>query len=382
MIPYGKQTISQGDIDAVVEALTSDFITQGPRVTAFEQAVANKVGAKYAFAANSATSSLHLACLALGLGEGKRLWTSPNTFVASANCGLYCGAEVDFVDIDPISYNLCPSALAEKLAQAEKDNTLPHVLVAVHMCGQSCDMQAIHALSKQYGFNVIEDASHAIGGKYQGEYVGNCRYSDITIFSFHPVKIVTTAEGGMSLTNNPELAKAMENLRSHGITRDTDSLEDKNQGAWYYEQQDLGFNYRMTDIQAALGTSQLSRLDEFVARRNELAQRYHEKLLSLPLKTPVVAENTLSAWHLYVIQLDNPDCRRQVFDAMRAAGVGVHVHYIPVHTQPYYRKLGFDWGQFLAAENYYHAALTLPLFVDMTEEEQDFIVESLAKVLA
>ncbi|KXF81486.1 UDP-4-amino-4,6-dideoxy-N-acetyl-beta-L-altrosamine transaminase [Enterovibrio coralii] len=380
--PYGKQTISQGDIDAVVEALTSDFITQGPRVTAFEHAVAQKVGARFAFAANSATSSLHLACLALGLGEGKRLWTSPNTFVASANCGLYCGAEVDFVDIDPVSYNLCPSALAKKLLQAEKDDALPHVVVAVHMCGQSCDMQAIHALSKQYGFKVIEDASHAIGGKYQGEYIGNCRYSDITIFSFHPVKIVTTAEGGMSLTNDPELAKAMESLRSHGITRDTDSLEDKDQGAWYYEQQDLGFNYRMTDIQAALGTSQLSRLDEFVARRNQLAQRYHEKLSSLPLSTPVVAESALSAWHLYVIQLDNPDCRRNVFDSLRAAGVGVHVHYIPVHTQPYYRKLGFDWGQFVAAEDYYAAALSLPLFFDMTEDEQDFVVDALAKALS
>lgn len=249
------------------------------------------------------------------------------------------------------------------------------------MCGQSADMEAINALSRIYNFRVIEDASHAIGGKYADRYIGDCRYSDITIFSFHPVKIITTAEGGMATTNSANLAKSMESLRSHGVTRELDSLNDKDQGAWYYEQHDLGYNYRMTDIQAALGISQLSRLDDFIARRNYLAKRYHEKLSELPIKTPVVADNSLSAWHLYVIQLDNPDCRRQVFDAMRAAGVGVHVHYIPVHTQPYYRKLGFDWGQFLAAENYYHAALTLPLFVDMTEEEQDFIVESLAKVL-
>lgn len=381
MIPYGKQNISQDDIDAVVDALTSDFITQGPRVTQFEHAVAQKVGAKHAIAVNSATSALHIACLALGLGKGQRLWTSPNTFVASANCGLYCGADVDFVDIDPATYNLCPKRLAEKLERAKLTDTLPHIVVVVHMCGQSCDMAAINQLSKQYGFRIIEDASHAIGGKYQDQYVGNCQYSDITVFSFHPVKIITTAEGGMALTNNPELAKAMENLRSHGVTRDLESLVDTDQGAWYYEQQSLGFNYRMTDLQAALGTSQLARLDTFVERRQVLADRYSEKLSALPLTTPTLLPASESAWHLYVIQLAEPDCRRRVFDELRSKGIGVHVHYIPVHTQPYYRELGFEWGQFPAAENYYQAALSLPLFVDMTEEEQDTVIQALADAL-
>lgn len=381
MIPYGKQNISQDDIDAVVNALTSDFITQGPRVTQFENAVAQKVGAKHAIAVNSATSALHIACLALELGKGQRLWTSPNTFVASANCGLYCGADVDFVDIDPGTYNLCPKRLAEKLELAKLTDTLPHILVVVHMCGQSCDMEAIHQLSEQYGFRIIEDASHAIGGKYQVQYVGNCQYSDITVFSFHPVKIITTAEGGMALTNNPALAKAMENLRSHGVTRDLESLVDSNQGAWYYEQQSLGFNYRMTDLQAALGTSQLERLDAFVERRQGLADRYTEKLSALPLTTPTLLPASKSAWHLYVIQLAEPDCRRRVFEELRAKGIGVHVHYIPVHTQPYYRELGFEWGQFPAAEHYYQAALSLPLYFDMTEDEQDTVIQALADAL-
>ncbi|WP_281544184.1 UDP-4-amino-4,6-dideoxy-N-acetyl-beta-L-altrosamine transaminase [Grimontia sp. SpTr1] len=381
MIPYGKQNISQDDIDAVVDALTSDFITQGPRVTEFENAVAQKVGAKHAIAVNSATSALHIACLALELGKGQRLWTSPNTFVASANCGLYCGADVDFVDIDPATYNLCPKRLAEKLGHAKLTDTLPHIVVVVHMCGQSCDMEAIHQLSEQYGFRIIEDASHAIGGKYQDQYVGNCQYSDITVFSFHPVKIITTAEGGMALTNNPALAKAMENLRSHGVTRDLESLVDSNQGTWYYEQQSLGFNYRMTDLQAALGTSQLARLDAFVERRQVLAGRYTEKLSALPLTTPTLLPASKSAWHLYVIQLAEPDCRRSVFDELRAKGIGVHVHYIPVHTQPYYRELGFEWGQFPAAEHYYQAALSLPLYFDMTEDEQDTVIQALADAL-
>ncbi|CZF79907.1 UDP-4-amino-4, 6-dideoxy-N-acetyl-beta-L-altrosamine transaminase [Grimontia celer] len=381
MIPYGKQNISQDDIDAVVDALTSDFITQGPRVTQFENAVAQKVGAKHAVAVNSATSALHIACLALELGKGQRLWTSPNTFVASANCGLYCGAGVDFVDIDPSTYNLCPKRLAEKLEHAKLTDTLPHIVVVVHMCGQSCDMEAIHQLSEQYGFRIIEDASHAIGGKYQDQYVGNCQYSDITVFSFHPVKIITTAEGGMALTNNPALAKAMENLRSHGVTRDLESLADSNQGAWYYEQQSLGFNYRMTDLQAALGTSQLARLDAFVERRQALADRYTEKLSARPLITPTLLPASKSAWHLYVIQLAELDCRRRVFDELRAKGIGVHVHYIPVHTQPYYRELGFEWGQFPAAENYYRAALSLPLYFDMTEDEQDTVIQALADAL-
>ncbi|ATF08999.1 UDP-4-amino-4,6-dideoxy-N-acetyl-beta-L-altrosamine transaminase [Candidatus Enterovibrio altilux] len=382
MIPYGKQTICPADINAVIEALSSNLITQGPKVDAFERAVANKVGAKFGVATNSATSSLHLACLSLGLSVGKRLWTSSNTFVASANCGLYCDANVDFVDIDPATYNLCPQKLKKKLIVAEKADQLPDILVAVHMCGQSCNMEAINTLAKCYGFAVIEDASHAIGAKYQNQYVGNCRYSDITVFSFHPVKIITTAEGGMAITNNIELAKAMKNLRSHGITNDPAELKDTNQGAWYYEQTALGFNYRMTDLQAALGISQLTRLDEFVERRNQLAVRYNEKLDSLPLTTTTLLIDCKSAWHLYVIQLENPSYRRHVFDVMREQGIGVHVHYIPVHTQPHYQKLGFNWRQFPTTEEYYHAALSLPLFFNMTEDEQDQVVATLSNAIS
>lgn len=392
MIPYGKQNITQHDIDAVVEALTSNWLTQGPHVSQFERAVANKLSAKqplYGVTANSATSCLHLACLALGLDQDKHLWTSPNTFVASANCGRYCGANVDFVDINPRSFNLCPEKLAQKLSIAKENNTLPHIVVAVHFAGQSCEMEAIYALSKEFGFKVIEDASHAIGGRYQGQYIGNGRYSDVTIFSFHPVKILTTAEGGIALTQHSEIAQRMENLRSHGITRgitraiDTsiDARIDNPQGAWYYEQESLGFNYRMSDLQAALGISQLSRLDEFVRRRKYLANRYTQKLASLPLATPIIEPSCDSAWHLYVIQLAFPDCRRRVFDALRASNIGVHVHYIPVHTHPYYRDLGFKWGDFPLAENYYHAALTLPLFFDMTCQQQDTVITALADIL-
>lgn len=381
MIPYGKQNISQLDIDAVVEVLSSDWLTQGPRVNQFERAVATTFGAKYAIAANSATSCLHLACLALGLQKGQRLWTSPNTFVASANCGRYCGADVDFVDIDPHSFNLCPKKLAQKLHLAKKNNTLPSIVIAVHIAGQSCEMEAIYALSKQFGFRLIEDASHAIGGRYQGQYIGNGRYSDVTIFSFHPVKIITTGEGGIALTQHADIAQRMEDLRSHGITRDPRALIDSEQGAWYYEQQSLGFNYRMTDLQAALGISQLSRLKQFITRRAYLANRYNQKLAHLPLTTPTIHGDCDSAWHLYVIQLANPDCRRRVFDSLRANNIGVHVHYIPVHTQPYYRELGYDWGDFPVAENYYRAALTLPLYFDMTEQQQDTVIAALTALL-
>lgn len=381
MIPYGKQNISQQDIEAVVEVLRSDYLTQGPRVGDFENGVLNKLGAQYAVASNSATSSLHLACLALGLKPGQRLWTTPNTFVASANCGRYCGANIDFVDIDPVTYNLCPKKLAEKLATAEKEGTLPHILVAVHMCGQSCDMNAIFHLAQRYGVKIIEDASHAIGGRYEGNYIGNCQYSDITVFSFHPVKIITCAEGGMALTNNEDLAVTMRHLRSHGVSYRGKNGEEKEEGAWYYEQEALGFNYRMTELQAALGLSQLSRLDAFVSRRNELAARYHEKLSGLPLFTPSLLDGCLSSWHLYVIQLSAPSSRRHIFDTLRAKGVGVHVHYIPVHTQPYYRNLGFDWGDFKVAENYYHAAISLPLFYDMTNQQQDQVVTALSQAL-
>src|SRR5690554_945762 len=374
MIPYGRQNITQDDIDAVVEVLRSDFLTQGPVVEQFEQSVAEHVGAGYGVAVNSATSALHLACLSLELGRGDWLWTSPITFVASANCGLYCGADVDFVDIDPRTYNLCPQALAHKLEQAEREGRLPKVVVAVHLCGQPCDMQAIHALAQRYGFKVIEDASHAIGGKYRGEFIGNCRYSDITVFSFHPVKIITTAEGGMALTNDAELANRMALLRSHGITRDVSQMTHESDGPWYYQQIDLGFNYRMTELQAALGFSQMDRLDAYVARRHELAQRYDDLLGTLPVKLPWQHEDGYSGVHSYVIrlQLERIErAHREVFEFLRENGIGVNLHYIPVHLQPYYMRAGFKTGDFPDAEEYYREAISLPIFQTMSDTRQD-----------
>ncbi len=384
MIPYGRQDITQADIDAVVGVLQSDFLTQGPMVPRFEQSVAQHVGASHALAVNSATSALHIACLALGLGPGDRLWTTPVTFVASANCGLYCGAEVDFVDIDPHTYNLCPQALERKLEQAAREDKLPKVLVAVHLCGQPCDMQAIHALAQRYDFKVIEDASHAIGGKYQGEFIGNGRYSDITVFSFHPVKIITTAEGGMALTNDAELANKMALLRSHGITRDPVQMTHEADGPWYYQQIDLGFNYRMTELQAALGVTQMVRLDQYVARRHQLARRYDDLLTSLPVTTPWQHPDSYSGLHLYVIrlQLDKiSKTHRQVFEALRELGIGVNLHYIPVHTQPYYQRMGFQAGDFPEAESYYAEAISLPMFQTMSAEQQDTVVAALSKAL-
>lgn len=384
MIPYGKQDISQADIDAVLEVLQSDFLTQGPKVPEFETKVANHVGARHALAVNSATSALHIACLALGLGEGDWLWTTPITFVASANCGLYCGAKVDFVDIDPHTYNLCPKKLADKLEQAKRENRLPKVLVAVHLCGQPCDMQAIHKLGQQYGFRIIEDASHAIGGKYRGEFIGNGRYSDITVFSFHPVKIVTTAEGGMVLTNSDELAIRMNLLRSHGVTRDQNLMTHEPDGPWYYQQVDLGFNYRMTELQAALGVSQMDRLDAFVARRHELAKRYDKLLADLPVTTPWQHPDSYSGLHLYVIrlQLDNiSKNHRQVFESLREQGIGVNLHYIPVHTQPYYQAMGFAAEDFPEAMAYYREAISLPMFQGLTDEQQDVVVACLKSIL-
>ena len=380
MIPYGRQDIIQADIDAVLEVLKSDFLTQGPMVPRFEQVVAQHVGAGHALAVNSATSALHIACLALGLGSGDRLWTTPITFVASANCGLYCGAQVDFVDIDPRSYNLCPLALENKLEQAEREGELPKVLVAVHLCGQPCDMRAIHSLAQRYGFKVIEDASHAIGGKYQGEFIGNCRYSDITVFSFHPVKIITTAEGGMALTNDAVLAERMALLRSHGVTRDPALMTHEADGPWYYQQIDLGFNYRMTELQAALGVSQMERLDQYVARRHQLAERYNELLAGLPVITPWQHPDSYSGLHLYVIrlQLDNlQKSHRQIFESLRENGIAVNLHYIPVHTQPYFQSMGFKDGDFPQAESYYREAISLPMFPTMSEEQQELIVAAL-----
>ena len=385
MIPYGRQDITREDIDAVLEVLQSDFLTQGPRVPAFEQVVAAYCGGGHGVAVNSATSALHLACLALNLGPGDWLWTTPVTFVASANCGLYCGAGVDFVDIDPRTYNLCPQALEQKLIEAEKNGRLPKVVVPVHLCGQPCDMAAIGALADKYGFRVIEDASHAIGGRYRDEPIGCGRYSDITIFSFHPVKIVTTAEGGLAVTRDAALAERMALLRSHGITRDPALMDQAPDGGWYYQQIELGFNYRMTEMQAALGVSQMKRLDQYVARRNELAQYYDERLAELPLTTPWQHPDSYSGRHLYVIRLPRSCSREQharVFDALRERGIGVNLHYIPVHTQPYYRRFGFTEGDFPEAEAYYRQAISLPLFPTLTEAQQEQVCQAVAEVVS
>ena len=384
MIPYGRQHITEADIEAVVDVLRSDFLTQGPAVPAFERAVAAQVGVRHALAVNSATSALHIACLALGLGPGDRLWTVPNTFVASANCGRYCGAKVDFVDIDPDSWNLSVTALKAKLLQAREEGLLPKVLVPVHFGGQPTDQGAIWALAQEFGFKVLEDASHAIGASRHGEQAGNCKWSDITVFSFHPVKIITTGEGGMALTNDAELAGRMEMLRSHGITRDVTKFTQAAPGPWHYEQQALGFNYRMTAIQAALGTSQLARLDSYVERRNLLARRYDELLRALPLQLPVVLAGNRSAFHLYVVRVkSNPRgrTREQVFSELRQGGIGVNVHYMAVHLQPYYRQLGFADGAFPVAESYASEAITLPLYPQLTEEGQDQVVSALARAL-
>lgn len=384
MIPYGRQDITQDDVDAVVEVLRSDFLTQGPTVPRFEAAAADQVGVRHAVALGSATSALHVACLALDLGPGDVLWTTPNTFVASANCALYCGAKVDFVDIEPRTFNLSVEALAARLEDAEARGCLPKIVVPVHFAGEPPDMESISALATRYGFRIIEDASHAIGARYRGEPAGCCGFSDITVFSFHPVKIITTAEGGMALTNDAELAARMALLRSHGITRDSNRMVGVPEGDWYYQQIVLGFNYRMTEIQAALGLSQLSRLEAFVRRRHLLAARYDEMLESLPVVTQYHDRRSLSAMHLYVIRLRLEQIgrtRRNVYDALRSAGVGVNVHYIPVHTHPYYQGLGFRPGDFPESERYYSEALALPLYPTMTEQQQDQVVAALTEAL-
>jgi UDP-4-amino-4,6-dideoxy-N-acetyl-beta-L-altrosamine transaminase len=383
-IPYGRQSVSEADIQAVIDVLRSDFLTQGPVVPAFEQAVADFCQARHGIAVNSATSALHLACLALELGKGDWLWTSPITFVASANCGLYCGAQIDFVDIDPRTYNMCPRALETKLLFAEKENRLPKVVVPVHLCGQPCDMEAIHALSQRFGFKIIEDASHAIGGEYLGLPIGNCAFSDITVFSFHPVKVITSAEGGMALTNSATLARRMQRLRSHGITRDTAEMTHKPEGSWYYQQIELGFNYRMTELQAALGLSQFGRLAQFVKRRHFLARRYDALLRDLPITTPWQDPKGYSGLHLYVIRLQLEKIvksHRQIFSDLQDAGIGVNLHYIPVYAQPFYQGMGSLPSDYPAAEAYYKEAISLPMYPDMTLLQQDLVVAALCKVL-
>jgi UDP-4-amino-4,6-dideoxy-N-acetyl-beta-L-altrosamine transaminase len=381
MIPYGRQQISEEDIDAVVAVLRSDFLTQGPVVPQFEQAMCDYTGAQFAVAVNSGTSALHLACLVLGLGEGDWLWTTPITFVASANCGRYCGALVDFVDVDSASSNISIEALEKKLIQAELTRCLPKVLVVVHLAGLSCDMEKIQALAKQYRFAIIEDASHALGGRYQGEPVGSGRYSDITVFSFHPVKNMTTAEGGMALTNGQELAERMRLLRGHGITREQRRMDQEADGPWYYQQIELGFNYRMSDLHAVLGVSQLQRLDQFIAQRAVLADRYGCMLADLPLLLPQSHVAVAPAWHLYVVRLQEEGMRAEVVEWMRGEGVMTQVHYIPLHTQPYYRQFGFQEGDFPEAEKYYRKCLTLPIYVELTKKEQDKIVALLGQAL-
>jgi len=384
-IPYGRQDISEDDIQAVIDVLHSDFLTQGPAVPKFEETVSGYCNAQYGVAANSATSALHIACLALGVGPGDVVWTTPVTFVATANCALYCGAQIDFVDIDPLSYNLSVECLKEKLEQAKKSGCLPKVVIPVHLCGQPCEMAEIHKLGQQYGFKIIEDASHAIGGRYQNEPIGNCRYSDITVFSFHPVKVITTAEGGMAMTNNKKIAKRMQLLRSQGITRDQRDMTRAPDGPWYYQQIELGYNYRLTDVQAALGVSQMRRLDEFIAKRHTISKRYDELLSDLPVICPWQHPDSYSGMHLYVIRLELAKLEkthREVFEYMRQANIGVNLHYIPVYLQPFYADLGFKRGYCIEAEKYYAEAISISMYPGLTDAQQDKVVSELQKAIA
>jgi UDP-4-amino-4,6-dideoxy-N-acetyl-beta-L-altrosamine transaminase len=385
MIPYGRQHITQDDIDSVTEILKSDFLTQGPKVPLFEEILINKVGAKYGVAVNSATSALHIACMSLNLSKGDILWTSSVTFVASANCGVYCGASIDFVDIDLDTYNICMIALEKKLKQAKKEDKLPKILVVVHLCGQSTNMDKIFKLSKKYNFKVIEDASHAIGAKYKNNYVGDCKYSDITVFSFHPVKIITTAEGGMAVTNSEEIAHKMQLYRSHGITRDEKFMTESSHGPWFYQQIDLGFNYRMTELQAALGISQIKRLDEYISKRHEIAEMYNQMLSQLDIITPKQCIESYSSYHLYVIRLDLKKLKKthkEIFIDLRSNGVGVNLHYIPLYLHPYYEKMGFDKKLFPNSETYYSEAISIPIFQTLKNEDFQKVCDVLDKVIS
>jgi len=383
MIPYGRQDINDNDIQSVISVLQSDFLTQGPVVPKFEKMVADYCGADYAFAMNSATSALHVACKALELSDGDILWTTPISFVASSNCALYCGAKVDFVDIDPGTFNLSVDKLREKLIQAKADNCLPKIVIPVHLCGQPCDMAEIFALSEEYGFKIIEDASHAIGARYEQSRIGDCQFSHITVFSFHPVKIITTAEGGMACTNDPALAQKIELLRSHGITRDPALMSKAPDGPWYYEQVDLGYNYRMTELQAALGVTQLPRLESFIERRHMLARKYDDAFQDLPLATQIRPDDRYSSLHLYVIRvrdLPTNHTHLSAFEFLRENGVGVNLHYIPIYRQPYYQKFGYKAEAFSAAESYYAEAISLPLFPNLTDDQQQHVVQKVRQL--
>jgi UDP-4-amino-4,6-dideoxy-N-acetyl-beta-L-altrosamine transaminase len=380
VIPYGRQNVSEDDIRAVVEVLRSEYLTQGPVVPAFERAVADYCDARYAVAVNSATSALHIACLSLGVGSGDLVWTSPISFVASANCARYCGADVDFVDINPKTYNICVARLADKLEHAKMSGRLPKILIPVHLAGQSCEMETIHILSKKYGFNIIEDASHAIGGQYKDFAIGSCRFSDITVFSFHPVKIITSGEGGMALTNDPMLFGAMSRLRSHGITRSPSEMTHAPDGPWYYQQIELGFNYRMTEIQAALGLNQMKRLDSFVGERRIIASYYDELLSDLPIVLPAQCVESNSSWHLYIIRVkvdSFPSSRAEIFERLRFSGVMVNLHYIPIYRHPYYEKIGFNIEGFDEAESYYAEAITLPIYPGLQRNQQEYICQKM-----
>ena len=383
IIPYGRQDINQEDIDSVVEVLKSDFLTQGPVIHRFEKAISNYCGAKYTIAVNSNTSGLHLACLALGVSDKDWVWTSPISFVASANCAKYCGAKIDFIDIDKETFNISVDYLKIKLEKAKKENKLPKVIIPVHLCGQSCDMKAINELSKIYGFKIIEDAAHAIGGEYNGKKIGSCEYSDVAVFSFHPVKIITTGEGGAVLTNNKNLATKIQRLRSHGITRDPKEMTNIPDGMWYYQQLELGLNYRMTDIQAALGLSQLKRLDEFVIRRHEIAKLYEKLLINKDIIKPSQSSNCYSSYHLYVIRVKKSSkiSRKQLFERMRTSGILVNVHYIPIYRHPYYSKLGYDYSNFPESEKYYEEAISIPIYYGLSDEKVYEVVEAISKPL-
>jgi len=381
-IPYGKHDISRDDINAVVEVLKSDFLTQGPAIKAFEDSIVKYTGAKYAVAVNSNTSGLHIACIVLGLSGGDLLWTSPNTFVASANCGRFCGADVDFVDIDLQTFNISITALKEKLYNAKKVGRLPKILIPVHMCGTSCDMVEIKKLSEEYGFKIVEDSAHAIGGKYNNKPVGNCEYSDISVFSFHPVKIITTGEGGVVTTNDKNIYNRLLRLRTHGITREQEFMKNESHGSWYYEMLELSYNYRMTDIQAALGLSQMSRLDEFVQKRNYLAAKYIELFKNTPIRFQQIPNNCYSSYHLFPILLENTNSKKEIFEELKKANIGVNLHYIPVYLHPYYSSLGFKPGYCQNAEEYYKRVFSIPLYPKMSEDDIEYIVNKIVQMCA